>query len=713
MPDIIPNVVIGMPSQLFTMPRKFGAVFGGRIYIGKIDTDPTIPSNQIQVYLENEDGSLVPMAQPLLINAGGFPVYNGQIAKFVTVQGHSMAVYDALNVQQFYFPSVLKYDPDQFEQRLSEPTGAGLIGVQPQGTVQSKLDEIDNSIAGLELSYQLRNSRYLGIANKKIKAGEAITIVCVGDSITAGYDVNSPDKIPATNGDWATHAPIQYPMQVETQLNFFTSSTATVINRGYSGDTAKSCFNRWTTNPNSSVAHIMLGINDSLGSNGATFEEYCEYMELLIRRYIDWGCGVVLHTATAIRFNNGNEPSGYFTEFIRSIAKSYNCPIFESEGVHQYRIGTSFQSDGTHFNKTGYALYGDAVTAFILSGGWRGNNRLINSLTSIQAGRSTEGIGFFSKGASLATDANNGYLTNGSTGRIPANASGVISFHFFMDCDVANLSVIGNITDCFVRMSNVYGGGDSASNRLTTKALQNRRLFETTGVKIQPGRSGAARNTMVGTYVGRGWKTLYVQFDGSQTVDRYTQGIIIEPVKPSEATQLNFGDFRKGNDEVMIMQLPGYSYLASASAPPPAVNISGDKFLPLPDGLYPFVGAAGSFFDSAPAYVTIETFGSSDNANHPNGITQFILRRGGTGTVLIVEKTYSTGTNSIIPSAAGIGSSVYAVDEQSPVSVNKTTDPTSTLQGWLWMTFPTTAYTAYYRIEVRCASKGGQSSWLA
>ncbi|QKJ17295.1 phage head-binding domain-containing protein [Yersinia kristensenii] len=151
MPDIIPNVVIGMPSQLFTMPRKFGAVFGGRIYIGLIDTDPTIPSNQIQVYLENEDGSLVPVAQPLLINAGGFPVYNGQIAKFVTVQGHSMAVYDALNVQQFYFPNVLKYDPDQFRQyldsqggavtvnMLGEPTGASLVGVQPQGNLQQLL----------------------------------------------------------------------------------------------------------------------------------------------------------------------------------------------------------------------------------------------------------------------------------------------------------------------------------------------------------------------------------------------------------------------------------------------------------------------------------------------------------------------------------------------------------------------------------------------
>ncbi|ENT6634153.1 phage tailspike protein [Escherichia coli] len=113
MSDITANVVVSMPSQLFTMARSFKAVANGEIYIGKIDTDPVNPENRIQVYVENEDGSQVPVSQPIIINAAGYPVYNGQIAKFVTVQGHSMAVYDAYGAKQFYFPNVLKYDPDQ------------------------------------------------------------------------------------------------------------------------------------------------------------------------------------------------------------------------------------------------------------------------------------------------------------------------------------------------------------------------------------------------------------------------------------------------------------------------------------------------------------------------------------------------------------------------------------------------------------------------
>ncbi|HAX5299624.1 TPA: hypothetical protein JZG53_001029 [Escherichia coli] len=118
------NVVVSMPSQLFTMARSFKAVANGKIYIGKIDTDPVNPENRIQVYVENEDGSHIPVLQPIMINAAGYPVYNGQIAKFVTVQGHSMAVYDAYGAQQFYFPNVLKYDPDQLRNQLEDIDGA-------------------------------------------------------------------------------------------------------------------------------------------------------------------------------------------------------------------------------------------------------------------------------------------------------------------------------------------------------------------------------------------------------------------------------------------------------------------------------------------------------------------------------------------------------------------------------------------------------------
>ncbi|ECS2173162.1 endorhamnosidase, partial [Salmonella enterica subsp. enterica serovar Heidelberg] len=95
MTDITANVVVSNPRPIFTESRSFKAVANGKIYIGQIDTDPVNPANQIPVYIENEDGSHVQIAQPLIINAAGKIVYNGQLVKIVTVQGHSMAIYDS------------------------------------------------------------------------------------------------------------------------------------------------------------------------------------------------------------------------------------------------------------------------------------------------------------------------------------------------------------------------------------------------------------------------------------------------------------------------------------------------------------------------------------------------------------------------------------------------------------------------------------------
>lgn len=139
MPGVKPNVVVSMPAQNFTLARSFKANANGKAYIGKIDTDPTLKENQIQVYLEREDGSIVAVPQPIIINTGGYPVYSGQIAKFVTVEGHSMAIYDSYNVQQFYFPNVLKYDPDQFKDEIIGGDGS-LVGIGDGKTLKDMID---------------------------------------------------------------------------------------------------------------------------------------------------------------------------------------------------------------------------------------------------------------------------------------------------------------------------------------------------------------------------------------------------------------------------------------------------------------------------------------------------------------------------------------------------------------------------------------------
>lgn len=122
------NVVISSPAQQFTRTDQFQALFYGKIYIGKIDKDPTKAENQIDVFIEQEDNSLFKVPQPLRTNAAGFPVYNGKIVKFVTTEGHSMALYDSNDVLQNYYNNVLKYDPDQFSGSVGGPDGLKVVG---------------------------------------------------------------------------------------------------------------------------------------------------------------------------------------------------------------------------------------------------------------------------------------------------------------------------------------------------------------------------------------------------------------------------------------------------------------------------------------------------------------------------------------------------------------------------------------------------------
>ncbi|MRT15125.1 head-binding protein, partial [Enterobacteriaceae bacterium RIT711] len=90
------NYQVDLPNTIFTEARSFKALANGKIYVGNTDTDPVNPSNQVPVFMVNEDGSTVQMSQPIIINAGGHPVYNGQIiSKLVTDSSYSLAIYNA------------------------------------------------------------------------------------------------------------------------------------------------------------------------------------------------------------------------------------------------------------------------------------------------------------------------------------------------------------------------------------------------------------------------------------------------------------------------------------------------------------------------------------------------------------------------------------------------------------------------------------------
>lgn len=111
------DILVTSTYRPFTLPTQFKAVFNGYIYCGTVDAvDPSV--SQVQVYLVNESGDKVPVAQPLRTNAGGFLVYNGQPAKFVTSSNHSLLVRDSLGNQLWYAPNASIVDPEAAYQTI-------------------------------------------------------------------------------------------------------------------------------------------------------------------------------------------------------------------------------------------------------------------------------------------------------------------------------------------------------------------------------------------------------------------------------------------------------------------------------------------------------------------------------------------------------------------------------------------------------------------
>ncbi|EFJ3240774.1 phage tail protein [Escherichia coli] len=656
MTDITANVVVSMPSQLFTMARSFKAVANGKIYIGKIDTDPVNPENQIQVYVENEDGSHVPVSQPIIINAAGYPVYNGQIAKFVTVQGHSMAVYDAYGAQQFYFPNVLKYDPDQLEQRLTSSTGAGMIGTVSGETIQEAIDDnAKGNIANDSANYGSRNIRMLLNVNYLIKSRSPLKILCQGDSITAGYDISSTDIVEGSP-DNATHATVTYPVRLGSYLEEQSGAPTSITVRAISGFTAKNAYENpdWQTNPNCDLAILMYAINDA---NEGDINEYLEYMEKLIRRFIDWGMGVlVCQTASGsfsmYNFNSANYQQSYAFQ-VKNLATLYNCAHINL-GELQFNMPQGVvQSDGTHFNSLGYQRMGEAIASMLMAGGLSPSYKPISSEIMMWPTMMSDHFG-------MALPTNNfnivfdraAYTQQRITGQFPITGSAVMSYSFYLDAEAAEIDVIGSWDDVVLSMLVQH----PVENYTGTKPPYYDLNYPVSSNLSYQGKQygwplrnrGGNSTGMIkhaGQLIGRGWKT--ITFAKIADGNAFIQGVIVRPVHMINTHGDGYSNIR-GKAESIKLRVPAMNTGTGTSMPSPATLSA--VVMPLPSDMYhqtfdPSVNYADCGF------ATIQIHGTG--GTHGNVYYEGVLLRNGPATIEVVQKSALGGEWPVITASQG------------------------------------------------------------
>jgi len=97
--------IVRLGPEYFPSPDRSKAIGGGYIYVGTPDRDPSIPANQKQITIQQEDGTLVEVAQPLRTLAGGVPEYQGSPVTILVDGDYSLLIQSSSTAQKYYVPS--------------------------------------------------------------------------------------------------------------------------------------------------------------------------------------------------------------------------------------------------------------------------------------------------------------------------------------------------------------------------------------------------------------------------------------------------------------------------------------------------------------------------------------------------------------------------------------------------------------------------------
>ena len=97
--------VVRLSTDYFPDSSNSRALALAYIYVGVPDLDPTVVANQKTLSVQQEDGTIVAVTQPIRTNAGGVPTYLGESVVLLVEGDYSLAVLDSSSVQVYYIPS--------------------------------------------------------------------------------------------------------------------------------------------------------------------------------------------------------------------------------------------------------------------------------------------------------------------------------------------------------------------------------------------------------------------------------------------------------------------------------------------------------------------------------------------------------------------------------------------------------------------------------
>ncbi|MXJ78794.1 hypothetical protein GRW19_24955, partial [Escherichia coli] len=501
--------------------------------------------------------------------------------------------------------------------------------------------------------------------------------------------------------------------------------------RAISGFTAKNAYENpdWQTNPNCDLAILMYAINDA---NEGDINEYLEYMEKLIRRFIDWGMGVlVCQTASGsfsmYNFNLANYQQSYAFQ-VKNLATLYNCAHINL-GELQFNMPQGVvQSDGTHFNSLGYQRMGEAIASMLMAGGLSPSYKPISSEIMMWPTMMSDHFG-------MALPTNNfnivfdraAYTQQRITGQFPITGSAVMSYSFYLDAEAAEIDVIGSWDDVVLSMLVQH----PVENYTGTKPPYYDLNYPVSSNLSYQGKQygwplrnrGGNSTGMVkhaGQLIGRGWKT--ITFAKIADGNAFIQGVIVRPVHMINTHGDGYSNIR-GKAESIKLRVPAMNTGTGTSMPSPATLSA--VVMPLPSDMYhqtfdPSVNYADCGF------ATIQIHGTG--GTHGNVYYEGVLLRNGPATIEVVQKsalggewpviTASQGndarnTNSYNANSVAANMPMFDISTPGAPSVNygAPNENGAILQlNFDWSGVSGGAKTGYYKIVLTCA--GSEASTL-
>lgn len=181
------------------------------------------------------------------------------------------------------------------------------------------------------------------------RVAEKVTILALGDSLTAGYGLEQGDS---------------FPKQLEERL-LAAGYQVSVVNAGVSGDTSAGGLARldWSLADQPEIAIVVLGANDAL--RGLDPVQTSMNIEQIITRLEKAGCRVILSGMKAPR-NLGPDYYNRFDQIYPDLAKRFDLlfyPFFLEGVVTDPKLN---QADGIHPNRDGVSLIVSGIMPLVV-----------------------------------------------------------------------------------------------------------------------------------------------------------------------------------------------------------------------------------------------------------------------------------------------------------------------------------------------------------